>query len=446
MSTEPGRAHAQPRHRERRSANPAWPLVRTVTAGGSEAVLWPDPGNPRAAVYVIYPVGSRLELPEPTGLAHFLEHMMFNGTTRFPDDAFDRILEDLGGSNNAYTSEEITVYQNLVPADAVGRVLELEADRREHLVIEPARVDRERGVILSEREASIDNDPVARFLEEVQAVACAGSSYASPVIGWRDDIARIDAGWLGRFYQRHYEMGTPSIVGVGGIDPDDWAHLLETYWQRPTGVNRPPPVVPRGPGQPLGERRIEAQGPVSAPYLVLGFPAPAGADPAAWAHELLWTLLVGGVASRLHARLVEDRNLALDLDLFRVGATVPGCQFLGITVSPRRRTRTVEALVREELDRLVGEGPSEAERERALNQRLAAHERHLESVAGRAELVGRSLFIHRDPGALAEYPARLHAVSCEEIRRAAEAAFAGGGWTVGTLHPDATRAIPSGSA
>ncbi|EQD77195.1 zinc protease [mine drainage metagenome] len=422
-----------------RSRNGASPLIRTVSSGGLETVLWPEPGNPRAALYVVYPVGSRLELPEPTGLAHFLEHMMFNGSTHFPDGAFDRILEDLGGSNNAYTTEEITVYQDLVPAGAIGRVLELEADRRRNLLIDPERVDRERGVILSERQASVDNDPVARFLEEVQAVAFAGTSYATPVIGWRDDIERIDSARLQKFYTRHYQTGTPVIVGVGGIDPDDWHRMIDAYW---SPDSTPPPSQPsecRGPGAPFGERRIEVEGPLTAPYLVMGFPAPEASAPSAPAHEILWTLLVGGVASRLYAMLVEGKSLALDLETFRVGTRVPGRQFLGVTVSPRRRIGRVEQAIREELARIVEQGPTAAERERALNQRLASHAHHLESVAGRAELLARALVIQRDPDALAAYPTRLGNVSLEDIRHAAETAFGAGGWTVGALNPQHRR-------
>ncbi len=412
------------------------PLIYRRFDDGLETILWPDRGNPRAALYVVYTVGSRLELPRPTGLAHFLEHMMFNGSTGFPDDAFDRILEDLGGSNNAYTSEEVTVYQDLVPAGAIGRVLELEADRRQNLLIDPMRVERERGVILSERHASIDNDPVARFLEDVQSVACAGTSYASPVIGWRDDILRIDARLLREFYAEHYQSGRVALVGVGGIDPDDWHRLIEAHWRPAPGRVAPEALACRGPHASFGERRIAGRGELVAPYLVMGFPAPQASDPGALPHELLWTLLVGGVASRLYATLIEGKSLALDLGTFRVGRIVPGRMFLGVTVSPRRRVATVEHVIRVELERIAEEGPTEAERGRVQNQCLAAHAYRLESVAHRAELLGRALVIQRDPGALAEYPLRLGAVTCEDIRMAARAAFGSGSWTVGTLHPE----------
>ena len=445
MPDDPMSVRRREETRPQRARAGASPIIRRELKGGLVTVLWPDPGNPRAALYVVYPVGSRLELPGPTGLAHFLEHMMFNGSVRFPDDAFDRILEDLGGSNNAYTTEEITVYQDLVPASAVGRVLELEADRRQDLLIDEVRVERERGVILSERHASVDNDPIARFLEVVQSVAFAGTSYASPVIGWHDDIERINANGLRGFYNRHYATGPVVIIGVGGIDPDAWERMIEAGWCPGPAPESPEPVECRGPGASPEERRVEAKGPLSAPFLVMGFPAPGESGHEAGAHELLWTILAGGLSSRLYATLVESRSLALDLETFRVGHRVPGRQFLGVTVSPRRRIGAVERVIREALLEIALHGPTEPERERAINQRLARYAHRLESVSGRAGLLVHAEVIQRDPDALEAYPEKLSQVSLEDIRQVAEQSFGTGGWTVGVLTPEAAHAPSPGA-
>jgi zinc protease len=364
--------------------------------------------------------------------------MMFNGSARFPDGDFDRILEAAGGSNNAYTTEEFTVYHEQFPAAAIATAFELEIDRMRALLIDAGRVDRERGVILSEREAGVDNDPVAQFLEEIQAVACAGTSYAHPVIGWSEDIERIDPELLGRFYDRHYRCSRPTVIGVGGIDPGHWNRLcVDMGLDQPAPGCPPLPSMPGSAGQhPAGERRIESAAAVGSPYLALVFPVPAATAASALADELLWTILVGGVASRLQSLLVERRAAAIALETYRIGRLVPGRQVLLVTLAPNKRPQTVERLLRETLEQLTEAGPTEAERIRAVNQRLATYYRHLESVSGRAELLGRAWTLHRDLSRIGTYPGLLEAVSSTEIRDAARAAFGHGGWTVGTLYPE----------
>ncbi len=413
------------------------PLVPVSWPAGPETLLWPDPGNPRAALYLFYPVGSADEPPAPTGLAHFLEHMMFNGSARFPDGDFDRVLEAAGGSNNAYTTEEMTVYHEQFPATAVDTAFALEMDRMRALIIDAERVDRERGVILSEREASVENDPVACFLEEVQAVACAGTAYGHPVIGWAEDIARIDEVSLSRFYDRHYRYARPTIVGVGGIDPKQWNRLCVDHGldQNPDGVMWSGEPLPVGP-HPAGERRIESSAAVQSSYLALSFPAPPVTAPSALAEELLWTILVGGVASRLHSLLVERKAEAIALEAYRIGHRVPGQRILLVALAPNRRPKMVEHTIRQALLQLADVGPTEEERTRAVNQRLASYYHQLEPVTGRAELLGRTWILHRDPSRIGTYPGRLEAVSADEIRDAARDAFGQGGWTVGYLHPD----------
>ncbi len=413
------------------------PLEPVSWPAGPETLLWPDPGNPRAALYVFYPVGSADEPPAPTGLAHFLEHMMFNGSARFPDGDFDRVLEAAGGNNNAYTTEELTVYHEQFPTSAIATAFALERDRMCALLIDAERVDRERGVILSEREASVENDPVARFLEEMQAVACAGTAYAHPVIGWAEDIARIGEASLSRFYDRHYRYARPTIIGVGGIDPEQWNRLcveqgLEQTPDSVPGSSEPVPVAPRQ----VGERRIESSAAVQSSYLALSFPAPAVTAPSALADELLWTVLVGGVASRLQSLLVERKAEAIALEAYRIGHRVPGRRILLVMLAPGRRTQTIERTIREALVQLADAGPTEEERVRAVNQRLVSYYHQLESVTGRAELLGRAWIQHRDLSRIQTYPRRLEAVRAEEIRDAAREAFGQGGWTVGCLHPD----------
>ena len=144
--------------------------TRTL-ANGLKIVVWPDHDIPNVAMYLWFRVGSRNEYPGITGISHFFEHMMFNGTTTRPPGEFDRIMEAHGGRNNAYTSSDVTVYQDWFPRDALELIFELEADRMRNLNFDPKVVESERGVVYSERRSSVDNDNFGALAEQMQATA-----------------------------------------------------------------------------------------------------------------------------------------------------------------------------------------------------------------------------------------------------------------------------------
>ena len=157
-------------------------------ANGLEIVVWPDHDIPNVAMFLWYRVGTRNERPGITGISHFFEHMMFNGTkTRRPGD-FDRIMESNGGRNNAYTSSDVTVYQNWFPRSALEVVFDLEADRMRNLDFDPKAVESERGVVYSERRSSVDNDNFGVLAEQMQGTAFIAHPYQFPTVGWPSDI------------------------------------------------------------------------------------------------------------------------------------------------------------------------------------------------------------------------------------------------------------------
>jgi zinc protease len=157
-------------------------------ANGMQIIIWPDRDIPNVALYNWVRVGSRNEMPGITGLAHFFEHMMFNGTSTRAQGEFDRTLEANGARNNAFTSSDVTVYQDWFPRAALETVFDLEADRLRNLAFEPKVIESERGVVYSERRLRVDDSHFGRLQEQVQATAFLAHPYGIPTIGWPSDI------------------------------------------------------------------------------------------------------------------------------------------------------------------------------------------------------------------------------------------------------------------
>ena len=155
---------------------------------GLKVIVWPDHDIPNVALYNFVRAGGRNEYPGVTGIAHYFEHMMFNGTTNRAQGEFDRIMGANGGSNNAYTSSDVTVYMDWFPRSALEVVLALEGDRLQNLSFDPEVVESERGVVYSERRLRVDNNNSSKLSEQLQATAFIAHPYQFPVIGWPSDI------------------------------------------------------------------------------------------------------------------------------------------------------------------------------------------------------------------------------------------------------------------
>jgi len=205
-------------------------IVSRTLPNGLEVVVWPDHDIPNVAMYTWYRVGSRNERPGITGISHYFEHMMFNGTKTRPPGEFDRVMEANGGRNNAYTSPDVTVYQNWFPASTTELIFDLESDRMRNLDFDPKVVESERGVVYSERRAGVDNDNFGTLDEQMRATAYIAHPYQIPVIGWPSDLRVLDIAETRAFYARHYGPDNCVVVAVGDVEPDTFFRLMKRYF------------------------------------------------------------------------------------------------------------------------------------------------------------------------------------------------------------------------
>ncbi len=338
------------------------PRIRRLANGLTLCVI-ENRRVPVVATAIIYRVGARDEAPGLGGAAHFLEHMMFKGSERFGPGEIDRLTRALGGSNNAFTSHDSTLYYFTFAADRWRRALEVEADRMAGLRLDAGEVASERQVILEEI-AMYEGEPWDALDRAVTSAFFAPHPYGRPVLGTREELEKIDGEMLAAFHRRFYRPSNAVLVVAGDVEAsvDDWVDeafgdLDGAPPERPAGG-----VEPRAEGQEL--RRIERrQGEVSRMLLVL--PAPAASDADHVGLTLLASILGNGRSSRLHRALVDEGQLCVWATADLHETVDPGAVAVALEVVPGVDPARVEAEVLRQIDLLRRQGPSDEEVARA---------------------------------------------------------------------------------
>ena len=403
---------------------------------GLKIIVWPDHDIPNVVMYNFVRAGSRNERPGITGLAHFFEHMMFNGTKKHAPGEFDRIMEAAGGANNAYTSNDVTVYMDWFPRSALETVLDLEADRLRYLAIDPDVVESERGVVYSERRLRVDNDIDGRLSEQMWATAFVAHPYQFPVIGWPSDIESWSQDDLTSFFKTYYAPNNSTLVFAGDVTADEITALAERFFARIPEQKPPPEVRTREPEQ-SGERRLEIVADASAPLLHVAFHAGDADDPETLHMELLLHILTGGDSSRLNRLLVEDEEVALSVDAYQSAGFDPGLVYFYLTLAPDADPAEAEAMLLEALGSVATDGVTKAELEKARNAMIAQFWRDLQTIDGKAAALGHYAVFTGDYENLFARPREISAVTIDQLKSTAKAVFRRTNMTVGVLRSPA---------
>ena len=364
-------------------------VVEATLDNGLRVLLEEDHRSPVIALQVWYKVGSRNEIPGRSGLSHFLEHMMFKGTSRYGPRVYSRIVEGLGGQDNALTGRDATTFSVDVAADRIDRILDLEADRMRHLLLDPAEVESERSVVMEERRTRSEDDPVGALAEAFAATAFTEHPYRIPPIGFMADIEKLGVADLRGWYDAYYWPNDAILVAVGDFRAGEMLEKIQTRFG-PIARGPEPPTVTAVEPEPRGERRVTVRREAQLPVVYVGYPVPNYRSPDAWALEVLSTLLSTGRASRLYRQLVYGARLALDAGGDYSLLTVdPDTFTVYVTVLPEKPVEEVERALAVEVERLRHELVSEEELERAKNQLEAGYLFGQDSLHGRASTLGR---------------------------------------------------------
>ncbi|GIW89500.1 MAG: peptidase M16 [Isosphaeraceae bacterium] len=353
------------------------PIESYRLPNGLRVVLQPDPSVPRVAVAVAYHVGSRDERVGRTGFAHFFEHMMFRGTAHVPN--FDLPLQEAGGSANAFTTEDLTVYHEVVTPEYLERALYLEADRLANLpsALDQEKFDTEREVVKNERRQSVDNVPYGRAEETLAAwLFPAGHPYSWSVIGSLEDLDRATLDDLRSFFATHYHPGNAAVCLSGSFDLEQAKRWIAQYFGAiPAGVAKP---AAKAAVPPRVERRVEISDRVTLPRVYWAWPTVADEHPDAAALELLAGVLAGSDASRLEQSLVRQQQVAASVAAVSETREIAGLFQIVATPVEGVGTEALEAALAAELEGLRTRPPTpdelrrvQASVEKATYERLA---------------------------------------------------------------------------
>jgi zinc protease len=409
-------------------------VKKHTLANGMSMIIHEDHDIPNVALYLFFKVGSRNERPGITGLSHFFEHMMFNGAKKYGPKQFDFAMENAGGNNNAYTSHDLTVYQDWFPRTALPLIFELEADRLRDLAFDPKIVESERGVVYSERRTAIDNNPPGALNEQMMAAAYTAHPYHWPVVGWPSDIEGWTMSDLKQYWSLGYAPNNCILVVAGDVTEAEVLGLAKKHLEPIARRNAPPLLKTKEPQQ-QGERRVVLEKPAQLPLLLMAFHTVESKHPDTHVITVLDSILTDGRSSRLYRRLVEQDRLALDAGAQSLQAIDPALWIVQVQPSAGVDPAKAESAVNQELERLGKELVTAAELETAKNQILAKFYRDMKTIAGKANFIGNFEIYQGDAGKIAEYPASINRVTAADIQRVAAKYLNQRNRTVATLIP-----------
>ncbi|MBO6866354.1 MAG: insulinase family protein [Thalassococcus sp.] len=403
--------------------------VTTFTLdNGMDVVVIEDHRAPVVTNMVWYKAGSADEPPGSSGVAHFLEHLLFKGTETLAPGEFSKVVAANGGTDNAFTSYDYTGYYQRIAADRLELVMKMEADRMVNLQLDEADILTERDVIIEERNTRTENDPGALFGEQRNAALYLNHPYGTPIIGWRHEMETLNLQQALAYYEKFYAPNNAILIVAGDVLPEDVRALAEKYFGPiPANPELGERVRPQEPPQ-TAERRLQFKDPrVAQPYVIRSYLAPErdpGAQEKAAALSLLSEVLGGGQTSVLSKKLQFDTQTAVYAGAFYRGLSYDDTSF-GLIIVPSEGVTLQEA--EDALDQAVAEfleeGIDDEQLERIKFQLKAQQIYALDNIEGIARRYGSSLTAGLTVEDVQAWPDILQATTEEDILAAAREVF-----------------------
>ena len=391
---------------------------------GLQVVVVTNRAAPVVSHMIWYRVGAADEPPRKSGLAHFLEHLMFRGTETVADGEFVRIVARNGGDSNAFTHWDFTAYFENVAVDRLALVMELEADRMHNLDLDDEAVFTERDVIIEERRQRIDNDPMSRLAEQMYSAMFVNHPYGTPIIGWEHEMAELSPDDVRAFYDDWYAPNNAIVVIAGDVDADTVRPLAEQIYGPIAARDVPERLRPQEPDGTVARRLTLRDPRVQQPNWQRFYRAPGYDDdrPTALALQVLSEVLGAATTSRLYRELVVEQGLAVGAGSGYSPGSLDPLTF-GIYVTPKASSPLdeVEAAVDGVLETLIAEGIDEDELEAAKQRLVISATLARDSLDSPARVFGRFLTTGATIEDVEDWPNRISAVTAEDVAAAAEA-------------------------
>jgi zinc protease len=387
---------------------------------GMRVVVHEDRSSPIVAVHLMYHVGSKNETAGRTGLAHLLEHLLFEGSENCPKGEFDRLLEQAGGTNNGSTWLDRTNYYQTVPSHAVELALWLERERMAHFlpVLDEEMLEIQRGVVINERRQAYENRPYGMADERIhQLLFPSEHPYSWPTIGYLPDLQTIELRDASHFFSTYYTPRNAVLVLAGDISPDEGVRLAERYFgdipAGPAVVQQSPQAFPRRAITETMEDRV------TFPRLFETYVSPAYGTREWVVLDVLTYLLGDGDSSRLHRALVRDRQLVQDVDTFLYPTELAGIWGIVATARSGVSSEQMQGAIDEVLNRVLDEGVEEDEVVGAARRARRDHVSAIATMEQRADELAYATTVLGSPEELERLLGEYALVTPEEIREVA---------------------------
>jgi zinc protease len=335
---------------------------------GLKVLIVEEHKAPVATFQVWYRTGARDEPAGKSGISHLLEHMMFKGTPEYGLSVFSKTVQKNGGTDNAYTTKDYTVYFELISSDRIALSIDLEADRMRNLLLDPKEFLSERQVVMEERRLRYEDDPQSSLFEEVAAAAFKVHPYRRPVIGWMSDIGSIERTDLYDYYRANYSPDNAVIIIAGDVNADGvLSKVRSAFGQIPPGPSKKS-IASVEPEQ-TGEKKVVLKKEAELPFIILAYHTPSFPHEDSYALDILNIILSGGKSSRLYQSIVYEKKIALDVSAdYGSFNRDPYLFYFYATVSPGKEIKEVENALFEEITKIQKEAPSVQEVQKAKNQ------------------------------------------------------------------------------
>ena len=376
-----------------------------------------DHSSPTVAVQVWYHVGSKDDPPNRSGFAHLFEHIMFKSTKNMKSEMMDRLTEDVGGFNNAFTQDDVTVYFEVVPSNYLETLIWAEADRLSGLNVDEANFKSEREVVKEEYRQSVLAPPYGKFEYLLQQKSFVAHPYKRPTIGSIEDLDAASLHDVQEFHSTYYRPDNATLVVVGDFDPKQLDAWVDKYFG---GIAKPnlqlPRVTIKEPPRE-SESRLTEYGHNDLPAVGLTYLTPRESDPDSKALEVADAILSSGESSRLYHSLVYTQQLAAEVDANSETREDVSLFVLFAVLSEGKKTEDVEKSLLAEITKLQDAPVSAAELEKAKNQIVTEQLQRLETSNGKALALGEAAVLLGDPARVNTDLERLQAVTAADVQR-----------------------------
>lgn len=428
------------------SVHAALPEVREFKLqNGMKVVLAPSSRVPSLTYFTFFHVGSRNERPGLTGVSHFMEHMMFLGAKKYGPGEFDRVMEQSGGANNAFTSQDMTAYNDDIPTEFFAKLVDMETDRMQDVTLDPKLFDSERHVVMEEIRLRDIDDPDGAMEVALNAAAYKASSYHWPVGGWLKDLDVMRRDEAYAYIKTFYAPNNATLVIAGNFDPAAAEKLIRERYGAITSAVQPPAPVLAEPEQ-LGPIRVELRKDVSAAALERGYKVPEILHADTPALDLLAEILAGGENSVLVKALVHEAGLATDVIGGNGDMKDPSLFEIAMHLRPEIAPEKARAALDAALAAFFKRGATPAEIAAAKARITIRRLRQMETNTGFASSLGRADILFGDWHAAFAEGERINAVTAADLTRVSGKYFSDKEMTEVTLVPVAAAVEPVASA